>query len=108
MSVTALAECVQVDYGNNIMAQKSEIGRLSWRLFIFQIETAMAANGIQHRLLRCAILAVIGIRADMANSHRVPGKLRDNDLFQACRVGHRLDGPIDSERVKAGNRTSGR
>jgi hypothetical protein len=36
MNVTALAECVQVNCGYNILAQKSEIGRLRWRPFYFK------------------------------------------------------------------------
>jgi putative ABC transport system substrate-binding protein len=66
MNVTALAECVQVNCGYNILAQKSEIGRLSWRPLLFQAESAMAAIGTKRTSQPRPRMSAIGIRADTA------------------------------------------
>jgi hypothetical protein len=48
MNVTALAECIQIDCGYNVLAQKSEIDRLSWRpLSLFRPKGAMALSVIR-------------------------------------------------------------
>src|SRR5450759_2130363 len=45
MNVTALAECIQIDCGYNVLAQKSEIDRLSWRpLSLFRAKGAMSSR----------------------------------------------------------------
>ena len=70
MNVTVLAEYVQVDCGYNILAQKSEIGRLSWRPLLFQAESAMAAIGTSRQFGLMPRMVAIGGIADIVRDWR--------------------------------------